>query len=167
MPFVRPLTRFSGCLTAGSIGLVGCLEAPETGLTLENTEGALTRADWCDARAAIQNKCVRCHTNPRKNAAPFSLETYADTQVPAPTKDDPEATRADHMRRAVESGAMPFTGFLLDPPVEDLTCEERATLLDWLRNGAEPPAGGDAECNDVRARTLECEQATGAGGDGG
>lgn len=110
---------------------------------------------------------MRCHANPKRNAAPFSLETYADTQVPAPSKDDPEGTRADRMQRAVESGAMPFTGFLLDPPVEPLTCEERETLLDWLRNGAEPPAGGDEECKDARPRTFECDGGLGAGGDGG
>jgi hypothetical protein len=88
--------------------------------------------------------------------------------VPAPTKAEPERTRADDIRHAVKSGAMPFTGFLLDPPVEKLTCEERETLLDWLENGAKPPAAGDEECEEVSPRRLECSGGeAGAGGERG
>jgi len=146
-------------------GITGCVGPGETGLTLENTEGALTRAAWCDARAVILDKCVRCHASPPRNGAPFSLTTYADTQVPAPTKADPERTRADRMLHAVKTGAMPFTGFLLEPPVEKLTCEERETLLDWLEHGAQGPTAGDEDCGQVAPRSLECSG--GEGGSGG
>jgi uncharacterized membrane protein len=149
-------------------GIAGCAGPGETGLKLENTEGALTRADWCDARAVILDKCTRCHAARPRNGAPFSLVTFADTQEPAPAEGEPERTRAERMLHAVKSGTMPFTGFLLDPPVEKLTCEERATLLDWLENGAQAPVGGDESCEEVSPRLLECSGGeAGAGGERG
>ena len=168
MGFVRALFGWAGRLGPCLLGLAGCAGPADSGLTLENTEGNLTRADWCDARAVILEKCVRCHSAPPRNGAPFSLATYADTQVPSPNGDAPERTRADRMLHAVETGIMPFTGFILDPPVAKLTCEERETLLDWLRNGAQAPAAGDEECKNARTRRLECSDGTaGAGGESG
>ena len=121
------------------------------------------KGGYCDARAVIQNKCVRCHSDPPQNAAPFALDTYASTQEPSPSRDNPDRIRADRMLRAVESGFMPYTALSLDPPVEPLTCEEKTTLLAWLRDGAPPPEGGEEACAERTPQLLECAEDGAAG----
>jgi uncharacterized membrane protein len=122
------------------------------------------RNEFCDAYTIIQDKCVRCHANPPRNGAPFPLDTYAAIDAPSPSRNDPERMMADHMFAAIESGFMPYTTLLLDPPVEPLTCEERTTLLAWLRAPSPPPAGGEAACAESIPRLLECDSgAAGAG----
>jgi len=121
---------------------------------------------FCDAYAVLQRKCVRCHSDPPQNGAPFPLETYAATQVPSPSMKNPDRIRADRMIAAVESDFMPYTALVLDPPVEPLTCEEKTTLLAWLREGSPPPDGGEQACAQLAPRLLECSEpgAAGAGG---
>jgi hypothetical protein len=62
------------------------------------------------------------------------------------------------MLAAVESDFMPLTSLLLDPPVEALTCEEKSTLLAWLRAGAPLPPHGDVSCDDAVPELLACEE---------
>jgi uncharacterized membrane protein len=121
---------------------------------------------FCDAYAVIEQKCVRCHSDPPKNGAPFALDSYEATQAPSPSSKDPDRIRADRMLKAVESGFMPYTSLLLDPPVEPLTCEERTTLLEWLRNGSPPPADSENPCGDEPPRLLECADDGAGAGDG-
>jgi hypothetical protein len=71
------------------------------------------------------------------------LLTYEDTQAPYYTTDE---KWADAIGRAVDREVMPDLTqndppISLTPPVEPLTADEKATLLDWLEQGA-LPAGG-------------------------
>jgi hypothetical protein len=108
---------------------------------------------FCQAEKVLHEVCQRCHQDPPLNGAPFPLVTYADTQV-VPMDGIP---RWQRMERAVESGFMPLRGLDLDPPVEELTCEQRSTLLGWLRQCAPPEGGTDCSARD--AELLTCEGA--------
>jgi hypothetical protein len=60
-----------------------------------------------------------------------------------------EQTYADVAARAVELDIMPYVALNepprpVMPPVEPLTAEEKATLLGWLQQGAQP--GGGTDC---------------------
>jgi len=112
---------------------------------------------FCDVRLILQNKCQRCHGNPTQNAAPFPLVSYADTQVSAPTPENPQRKRYHQMLTAVESGIMPDQSQDLAPPVSPLTCEEKATLLAWLRADAPPAADGTSECGSVPPDLWSCD----------
>jgi hypothetical protein len=68
------------------------------------------------------------------NGAPFPLRTWADTQQDFGT---PVWRK---MQVQIENGTMPLTSMSLTPPVEDLTAEERQTLLEWFDAGAPPGA---------------------------
>ncbi|MGC4090401.1 MAG: hypothetical protein QM756_21490 [Polyangiaceae bacterium] len=61
------------------------------------------------------------------------------------------------MRTAIENDIMPDRSQTLDPPVEALSCEEKATLLAWLRGGAPAEADGASECEGVTGELLSCE----------
>jgi len=145
----------------------GCGSGPP-----ETWENSLARAEqpegasFCDAFSVIERKCVRCHSNPPQNGAPFPLDSYEATQAPSPSSKEPDRIRADRMLKAVESGFMPYTSLRLDPPVEPLSCEEKTTLLTWLRNGSPPPTDAANPCGDRAPRLLECAE-DGAGGTDG
>jgi hypothetical protein len=105
-------------------------------------EAGSGRPDFpCDVGRAIEAKCQRCHTDPPRNGAPFPILTWDDTRAPYGL-----AVVYEAMLVAVESGFMPLTELSLSPPVEDLTPEEKTTLVSWLRAGA-PPAETDERCN--------------------
>jgi uncharacterized membrane protein len=114
--------------------------------------GGSASADFCDALAVLEVKCQRCHQDPPVNNAPFALLSYADTQVERSSGD----RVYEDMLDAVETGVMPPTAGAYTPPVEPLTCSEKATLLDWLKAGAPRPAGNDPSCEDVEPILLEC-----------
>jgi uncharacterized membrane protein len=99
--------------------------------------GSAEPAFPCDVSRIIEAKCVRCHSDPPENGAPFPLLTWEDTQKPYG-----RVLVHDAMLVAVESGFMPLTELELSPPVEDLTTSERTDLLSWLRAGAEPDRSG-------------------------
>jgi len=110
--------------------------------------------DFCDAFAIIEEKCVRCHGSPPAHGAPFSLDSYDATQVPS---HDGKTIRADRMGEVITSGFMPLTSLRLDPPVESLSCEEKATLLEWIDRGAPPPPETDPDCKKARPSLKECD----------
>ena len=87
----------------------------------------------CDVETVLVQRCQECHTAPPANDAPFPLLTYADTR--ADYFGDPIYER---MRTAIETDFMP-----LDPR-EKLPPDERATVLDWIADGAPPAAPGEA-----------------------
>jgi cytochrome c5 len=93
-----------------------------------------------EVAAAIEAKCQRCHAQPPQNGAPFPLLTWEDTHASYGQQLVYQA-----MLPAIEKGIMPFTELKLDPPVEPLTADEKALLLNWLGDGA-PPAEA-AACN--------------------
>jgi len=125
--------------------------------SLSTSGNATVPSGFCDAAAVVAAKCVRCHSEPPAHGAPFSLDGYDAMTEPSPTAGDPERTRADRMRAAVESGEMPYVALDLDPPVEPLSCEERTTLLTWLDAGAAPPADGDFTCSARAPALLACD----------
>jgi hypothetical protein len=142
----------------------GCASGPaETWHDATAGAGHQQRNAFCDAHAVLMNKCVRCHSDPPRYGAPFALDTYAATQEAAPSSKRPDRIRAEQMIAAVESGFMPYTALALDPPVEPLTCEEKATLLAWLKSPTPPPEGGEGACADRAPEWLECVE-TGAAG---
>jgi uncharacterized membrane protein len=110
--------------------------------------------DFCDAFAVIQEKCLRCHGNPPAHGAPFRLDSYDATQVPS---HDGKTIRADRMREVIDSGFMPLTSLSLDPPVEPLTCDEKATILEWIDRGAPPPPKTDPDCATARPALKACD----------
>ncbi len=94
----------------------------------------------CEIEAVIRAKCQRCHNDPPQNDAPFPLLTWEDTRRPYGMLLVYEA-----MLPAIETDFMPLTQLELDPPVEPLTPEEKAPMLDWLRD--EAPAELGAGCD--------------------
>jgi uncharacterized membrane protein len=149
------LLAFASAVGFGS----ACASAPvETWQDSLASAGHVERNAYCAAFDVIQRKCVRCHSDPPKNGAPFALDTYAATQEPSPSRAEPDRIRADRMLLAVESGFMPYTDLILDPPVEALTCEEKTTLLSWLESGSPLPADGDESCEGVETQLLECAE---------
>ena len=112
--------------------------------------------EFCAAFAVIQDKCVRCHSDPPANGAPFALDSYEATQVPSR---DGKTIRADRMGAVIESGFMPLTSLRLDPPVESLSCEEKATILAWVERGAPPPPDADPRCETSSTKLLSCDDA--------
>jgi uncharacterized membrane protein len=94
--------------------------------------------DFCAARDVLRDKCQRCHQEPTQNGAPFSLLTYADTQV----VDRNGVPRSQRMKAAIDSDYMPPTFLQLEPAVEPLQESERALLLSWL--SGEPPLDSPA-----------------------
>lgn len=60
------------------------------------------------------------------------------------------------MRVVIENDTMPDRSQSLDPPVSPLSCEEKETLLTWLRKGAPPAPDGEDECESGSAELLSC-----------
>jgi uncharacterized membrane protein len=118
---------------AVAICVLGCAPDPE-GIRSDTGSHEPT---WCQVQTVLEQKCQRCHTDPPEHGAPFSLVTYEDTQV----ADRSETPRFERIRDAVESEYMPATWVKLDPPVESLTKNERAVILDWAEAGGEPTGG--------------------------
>jgi hypothetical protein len=100
---------------------------------------------FCQALTVIRAKCQRCHQDPPQNGAPVPFLEYEDTQ--APYVDD-TLKYSDVMLLAVERDFMPYIALNdgddpIMPPVEALTGDEKATLLGWLKQGANPEGGTD------------------------
>jgi uncharacterized membrane protein len=90
----------------------------------------------CEVLSIVQTKCGRCHASPPLYGAPFPLLTFDDLAE----VDDKGRVRRERMVTAIERGTMPATFLELDPPVEELSEEERALLLEWLTSDEEAPA---------------------------
>lgn len=108
-------------------------------------EGGASAVSYCDALKVVQDKCQRCHSMPPQNGAPIPFITWEDFQEPYGNSGE---TYGQYAVGLVERGAMPFVVLNdpptnLMPPVEPLTDDEKATLLAWLRQGAQPLGGTD------------------------
>lgn len=86
-----------------------------------------------EVRDIVEAKCVRCHDEPPKNGAPFSLRSYEDFDQPFPGI--PEMKISEAARDAVASSLMPLTSLSLEPEVEPLEPSEKETLLRWFDEG--------------------------------
>lgn len=115
---------------------VGCGDAATEDAPVGLDAGADTTSAErlpCKVETVLVKRCQECHTSPLANGAPFPLLTYANTQ--AEYFGTPIYER---MGVAIETDFMP-----LDPR-EKLPPDERATMLDWIADGAPPAAPGEA-----------------------
>jgi uncharacterized membrane protein len=123
----------------------GCGDAPSPA---EPSAGGGAGADgggvaFCAALQVLRDKCQRCHSDPPVNGAPAPFLTYADTQA---EYFDTGLPWWQVMQHAVQDDFMPPTALNADPspiepPVEPLNDQERATLLGWLEEGARATGG--------------------------
>jgi hypothetical protein len=104
----------------------------------------------CDVERVIAVKCRRCHDRPAaltdclaKNScvqAPFPLDTWADTRHPV----GGGKRVVDYIAGVIERDEMPFKTDSIQPPVEALTDDEKATILAWAHDCAPPASTGCA-----------------------
>jgi hypothetical protein len=98
----------------------------------------VARTWWRDAKPIVDARCGRCHA--AQGIAPFTLARPSDF-----------ASRIGEVRRSIEDGTMP--PYLASPcctPYQlgiGLAPAERATLLDWLAQGA--PEGDPSDAPDA------------------
>jgi uncharacterized membrane protein len=130
------------CLCSFATAACSAVDAAEPSPSVEQNGGAPAEVSaplattWCAARAVLEAKCQRCHGAEPEHGAPFALVSYDDTQV-LNAKGNP---RYAQISAAVSSDFMPPSFLKLEPEVEPLSEEERATLLDWCEQGAPGPA---------------------------
>jgi hypothetical protein len=131
-----------GSSGAGASGGTGGVSGAAGAACVLDTTGMANPSYPCDILAVIGPrtdgklpKCLRCHTEPQVNGAPFSLLTWPDTQkVYPPVGGKPiwqkmyVAVDTKFMPICAETGCGNFEG----GPTEKLTDEERNTLLSWL-----------------------------------
>ena len=140
-------TRSLAAALFASVVLAGC--ASDSGATHGAGGAAVGGAPssggvtFCAALTVLRDKCQRCHQSPPQHGAPMPLLTYEDTQGQYYTTNK---TWSDAIVGAVARGVMPDLTqndppTSLMPPVEPLTEDEKATLLDWLAEGALPEGG--------------------------
>jgi hypothetical protein len=136
---VPDLTAGSGSTEAGGAGAAGAPgEAGAAGAP------AIPRpVTWCAVSKVIACSCQQCHQNPPVHQAPFPILTYADTQQPYPSASSNNKLW-QAMKTAVTSGYMPYLGLQdppVEPPVQPLSAEDKATLLTWFDEGAHDEGG--------------------------
>lgn len=93
-------------------------------------------------------KCRRCHTIPARHGAPLVFLTWDDAQQ---DRNGQKLTQV--IGRAVRSGFMPYR-IEANPPVQQLTDEEKQVILDWV------DAGGPKQTCET---ALPSPQKSGAG----
>lgn len=113
---VASAALLGGSSMLAGLGLLSGCSSEDEGLT------------YCTVEPIFADKCLRCHSDPPENNAPFPLDTYENVE-----------SRISRVEVALETDFMPPVGRSMDPPVEDLTESEREQLLEWIELGA--PAG--------------------------
>lgn len=84
----------------------------------------------CKVDDVFASKCRRCHTIPTRHGAPFVFFTWEDTR-----QDRAGQPLYAVIGRAVRTNFMPYR-VEANPPVQQLTDEEKKTVLDWVDAGA-------------------------------
>jgi hypothetical protein len=84
----------------------------------------------CKVDDVFAAKCRRCHTVPTRHGAPFVFLTWEDTQ-----QDRLGQPLYAVIGRAVRTNFMPYR-VDANPPVQQLTDEEKKIILDWVDAGA-------------------------------
>ena len=128
-----------------ALGAVACGggEEADDGSDAHETggSGSTSTLGYCDVAPIIEAKCLRCHGEPQENGAPFPLTSYEMLIAESPHGSG--TPLYERMSEAITTDFMPATWMELDPPVEDLTQHEEATLVEWFE--AHAPAG-DVPC---------------------
>lgn len=109
-----------------------CSSSGATATGVAVTDGRLP----CNVEEVLEDRCLRCHSNPPVMNAPFPLETYADTQTAYPGTNRPVWTVMEDVLTPTD---------VMPPNAPFLTDAGLHTLLDWIDAGA-PPAAGDGGC---------------------
>jgi hypothetical protein len=117
------------------------------GAGVDGAAGGSGLIPFCDALKVVQAKCQRCHTDPPENGAPVPFLTYEDFHRPY---GESSFEYWEVAVGVVEKDIMPYVTLndpptSIMPPVERLTVEEKATLLGWLNEGAQPVGGTECE----------------------
>jgi uncharacterized membrane protein len=84
----------------------------------------------CQVDDVFAAKCRRCHTIPTRHGAPFVFLTWDDTR-----QDRLGQPLYAVIGRAVRSNFMPYR-VEANPPVQQLTDDEKKIVLDWVDAGA-------------------------------
>jgi hypothetical protein len=84
----------------------------------------------CKVDDVFAAKCRRCHTLPTRHGAPLVFLTWDDTR-----QDRQGQPLFAIIGRAVRTNYMPYR-IEANPPVVQLTDEEKQTILDWVDAGA-------------------------------
>ena len=84
----------------------------------------------CKVDDIFASKCRRCHTVPTRHGAPLVFLTWDDTR-----QDRMGLPLFAVIGRAVRTGFMPYR-IEANPPVVQLTDEEKKIILDWVDAGA-------------------------------
>jgi uncharacterized membrane protein len=84
----------------------------------------------CKVDDVFATKCRRCHTIPTRHGAPFVFLTWEDTR-----QDRLGQPLYAVIGRAVRTNFMPYR-VEANPPVEQLTDDEKKIILDWVDAGA-------------------------------
>lgn len=84
----------------------------------------------CKVDAVFALKCRRCHTIPTRHGAPFVFLTWEDTR-----QDRLGQPLYAVIGRAVRTNFMPYR-IEANPPVQQLTDQEKQIILDWVDAGA-------------------------------
>lgn len=84
----------------------------------------------CKVDDVFASKCRRCHTIPTRHGAPFVFLTWDDTR-----QERLGQPLYAVIGRAVRSNFMPYR-IEANPPVQQLTDEEKKIVLDWVDAGA-------------------------------
>jgi hypothetical protein len=106
----------------------------------------------CKVDDVFANKCRRCHTVPTRHGAPLVFLTWDDTR-----QDRLGQPLYAVIGRAVRTNFMPYR-VEANPPVQQLTDEEKKIVLDWVDAGApredcSPNAPGAKKAAPVQAKT--------------
>ncbi len=99
----------------------------------------------CDVEEVLKVKCRRCHTEPARFGAPFSLLSWEVTQTSH--QNQPIYARMGH---SVQSGFMPYQGAPANPPVAKLSDEEKQIIVRWAAAG-----GPRGNCGEAPAPSAQ------------
>jgi hypothetical protein len=103
----------------------------------------------CKVDDVFASKCRRCHTIPTRHGAPFVFLTWDDTR-----QDRLGQPLYAVIGRAVRTNFMPYR-VEANPPVQQLTDEEKKIVLDWVDAGA-PREACDPNAPDAKkAQALQ------------
>jgi hypothetical protein len=106
----------------------------------------------CQVDDVFAGKCRRCHTIPTRHGAPFVFLTWDDTR-----QDRLGQPLYAVIGRAVRTNFMPYR-VEANPPVQQLTDQEKKIILDWVDAGApreecDPSAPDDKKAAPAQAKT--------------
>ncbi len=123
-----------------AVGASSCSGQTGEGDTNEPDAGIPKELGYCDVTEILDVKCRRCHTDPLVHGAPFSLEGFAVMAEEYP--EGSGQTRSARMSFMITKDFMPYRdNGNIEPPVEDLTPDEEAKLVEWLDAGAPRGSG--------------------------